>query len=185
MLLASEHAFCHDGGAMDHITRRQIDMSSALQRWENDQRGYGIADGGWIADRVRALLAALEVPDWIAEDPDLHLLPHLQRACDATGSPWTLQSTETVDGLYIVALDWSGPTPHLGNLRADAFALLGTISETVLFAHQRVLDDAIHYDVTIGFLDGDSPFRAHGHLLQLRIGGAAVGAMCAARRGRQ
>jgi len=158
-------------------------MSSALQRWDNDQRGHGVADGGWIAESVRALLAALEAPDWIAEDPDVHLLPHLQRACNETGSPWTLQSTEMVDGLYIVTLDWSGPTPRLSNLRADVFALLGAVAETVLFVHQHVLNDTIHYDVTIGILDGDSPFRAHGHLLQLQIGGAAVAAICAGRRG--
>ncbi len=157
-------------------------MSDALKRWDNDDRGHGIADGGWITDKVRTLLAALEAPDWIAEDPDLHLLPHLQRACNAADSPWTLQSTDMVDGLYIVALDWSGPVPRLANLRADVFALLGTIAETVLFAHQHVRDDAIYYDAATGIVD-DSPFRAHGHLLQLQIGGAAVAAMCAGRRG--
>jgi hypothetical protein len=170
-------------GTANRITRRQTDMSSGLRRWDNDQRGHGIADGGWIAESVRALLAALEAPDWIAEDPDIHLLPHLQRACDVTGSPWALQSTEMVDGLYIVALDWSGPTRRLGNLRADVFALLGSIAETVLFAHQCVLDDAIHYDAATGIIDGDSPFRAHGHLIQLQIGGEAVTAICAGRRG--
>jgi hypothetical protein len=56
---------------------------AAERRWDNDTRGRGVADGGWIAPGVRRLLGALAEADWVAEDPDVHLLPHLRRACEA------------------------------------------------------------------------------------------------------
>jgi len=47
---------------------------------------------------------------------------------------------------------------------------------------QRVLDDTVRYDAVTGMLAGDSPFRGHGHLVQLRISGIAVSAICAGTR---
>ena len=72
-------------------------------RWEGDTRGTGIADGSPESAAVRALLAALAEPGWVAEDPDDHLLPPLRRACAAPGSPWTLERAELrPDGVYAV-----------------------------------------------------------------------------------
>jgi hypothetical protein len=155
---------------------------TATRRWDGDQRGEGIADGAWIAGDVRRFVAALAVENWIAEDPDLHLLPHLQRACAVPGAPWTLQRAEMHDSVYVVFLDWLGNPPRQGQLRADVFALLGTFVETVAYIHQRVLDDAICYDIATGLLAEDTQFRPHGHLVQFRITGAAVDAICASRR---
>jgi len=99
-------------------------MASETRRWNTDRRGQGVADGGWIIDDVRQLLAALEEPHWIAEDPHAHLLPYLQSACDAAGTPWTLQCAGIEAGVYIVSLRWSHSSGRLGQLRADAVALL-------------------------------------------------------------
>ncbi len=157
-------------------------MASETRRWDTDRRGQGVADGGWIIDDVRQLLAALEEPHWIAEDPHAHLLPHLQSACDAAGTPWTLQGAGIEAGVYIVSLGWSHSSGRLGQLRADAVALLGSIAESVTYVRQRVLDDTVRYDAVTGMLAGDSPFRGHGHLVQLRISGVAVSAICAGTR---
>jgi hypothetical protein len=144
------------------------------RRWDNDLRGHGIADGGWIAPDVRRLLAALTEPDWVAENPDQHLLPRLREACQAATSPWTLLGTELREGVYIVALEWTHPEPRLHRLRADAVALIGVVAEGATFIQQRFAGDGIEYHVTTGLLDGDSPFKGHGHLLRLRIDGSAV-----------
>src|SRR5687768_1478367 len=69
---------------------RSRDLPVPHRRWDTDERGRGVADGGWIAPDVRRLLDTLAEPGWVAEDPDIHLLPHLRRACQEAGSPWTL-----------------------------------------------------------------------------------------------
>lgn len=157
-------------------------MDESDRRWDNDDRGRGIADGAWIAPQVRALLDGLATPDWVAEDPDGHLLPHLRRACEDATSPWTLVETEFRDGVYGVALAWSRPAPRLKSLRADVLALLGTIAESTTFVRQRFTADGIEYDVSTGMLEGDSAFAAHGHLLRFRIGGPTVGRIMAGTR---
>lgn len=154
-------------------------MAASVGRWDNDNRGRGIADGAWIAPQVRDLLAGLTAPAWVAEDPDDHLLPNLRQACADAASPWTLVETDLRDGVYVVALAWSRPAPRLGRLRADLFALLGEIAESTTFVRQRLADDAIEYDVTTGMLDGDGFFAGHGHLLCFRIGGSDIGRLVA------
>lgn len=157
-------------------------MALPSRRWDTDDRGRGIADGSWIAPAVRELLDGLATPAWVAEDPDNHLLPHLRRACEDADSPWTLGRTELRDGVYLVALEWSRPGSRLGRLRADFFALLGTIVESTTFVRQRPAEDAIEYDVTTGMLDGDSAFAGHGHLLRFEIGGPDIGRLVAGGR---
>ena len=157
-------------------------MRNSHQRWDTDSVGHGIANGRWIVPSVRRLLAALEAPDWIAEDPDVHLLPHLQRVCSAAGSPWQLNGTEFADGLYIVRLTWTGPEPGLGRLRADVYGLLGAIAEGTSFVRQRVGATTIDYEVTTGLLEGDSIFVGHGHLVHFRVSGPAVEQMIVGTR---
>lgn len=155
-------------------------MLSTKHRWDGDARGEGIADGSWLASDVRQFLATLEATNWVAEEPDLHLLPHLQHACSGADTPWRLRATEMVDAVYVVSLDWEGPS--LGHLRADVFALLGSIAESVLYVHQRMQEDTICYDIATGMGGEDTPFRSHGHLVQLRVHGASVPAFCAGAR---
>jgi hypothetical protein len=154
-------------------------MTETFRRWDTDDRGYGIADGSWIAGTVRRLLVALEATAWVAEEPDIHLLPHLQRVCAEPQTPWTLGGTELAGGVYRVALTWSPRSASLRQLRSDVFALIGSIGEAVTFVHQRVLEDSVCYDVATGMLHGDSAFAAHGHLLEFQIRGAAVQPLCA------
>lgn len=157
-------------------------MSAPWQRWDTDTRGRGITNGAWIAPSVRQLLEALDTPDWIAEDPDAHLLPQLQRAGDAPASPWHLERTEISDGLLTVYLVWDRPEPRLGHLRRDLFALLGTIAEATTYVRQRIGETSIAFEVTTGMLAGDSPFAGHGHLLRFQVSGPAVEQMIAGTR---
>jgi hypothetical protein len=150
-------------------------------RWDGDARGEGIGDGAWIAGDVRRLLATLDETNWIAEEPEKHLLPHLQHACAAEGSPWVLRSATPDGTVFVVSLDWSGNPARIGQVRADLFALLGSFAESATYVHQRVEDDAIFFDVVTGMLDEDMPFRPHGHLVQFRIGGDVIAAICAGR----
>ena len=157
-------------------------MAGVARRWDGDERGTGIADGGWIGDDLSELVAALAEPDWVAEEPELHLLPHLQGACEATGSPWTLRHTEVAQAVYVVSLDWTAASASMRQLRADTYALIGAVAESVSYIHQRVENETVHYDVVTGMLATDTPFRPHGHLIELRIGGPDVAGLCAGAR---
>jgi hypothetical protein len=149
--------------------------SAAIRRrWDTNLRGSGIGDGGWIVPAVRQFLDALAAPCWVAEDPHVHLLPHLRQACAAPDSPWTLIGADLEEAVYVVTLVWSRPQPRLRQLRADAVALVGTVAEGSTFVQQRRTEREIEYAVTTGMLEGDSPFAGHGHLLLLRIGGSQI-----------
>jgi hypothetical protein len=172
-----------EGGATDRMMTRLAaanpnelggDAAAIRPRWDTDTRGRGIGDGRWIAPAVQHLLAALAAPGWIAEEPDVHLLPHLRQACEAPNSPWTLIAADLQEAVYVVTLEWSRPQPRLHQLRADAVALIGRVAEGATFVQQRTTEREIEYHVTTGMLEGDSPFAGHGHLLLLRIGGPPI-----------
>jgi hypothetical protein len=57
------------------------------RRWDIDERGRGVADARHFADGARELVDAMVEEDWVAEDPDAHLLPHIRRACERDGAP--------------------------------------------------------------------------------------------------
>lgn len=157
-------------------------MARVARRWDGDKRGSGIAGGGRIVADVGRLVDALDAPHWVAEEPEHHLLAHLHQACDTPGSPWTLRSAEMVEAVYVLTLDWSRDGATMRLLRADAYALIGAIAESVSYIHQRVEAETVHYDVVSGMLAADTPFQPHGHLVELRIGGPRVAELCAGAR---
>jgi hypothetical protein len=154
-------------------------MSSHPARWEGDTRGRGTSDGRWIAADVASLLKALTDHDWIAEHPEEHLLPHLQRASSAGDSPWVVNQIAQEAGVLVVSVTWSRPGGRMRDLRADAFALIGAIAESTTFVRQWLTSEAIEYRVTTGMLDEDGQFAGHGHLVLLRVGGPEVARLIA------
>lgn len=157
-------------------------MAEHTPRWEGDRIGHGIGDAAWIAPSVRSLLDALSESSWIAEDPDAHLLPHVQNAIDGAGSSWSLRSTELCDCVYVLEFEWSRPEGRIRHLRADVFALLGEVAESATYVHQRAEGETVIYDVVTGMLPGDSSFAPHGHSVQFRIGGEQVRRIVAGMR---
>lgn len=149
-------------------------MCGSNQRWEGGRIGHGIGDGRWISGDVQRLGEAVTDPVWIAEAPETHLLPHLEAACAADGSPWDITASLMDDGVYIVDLVWSRPLPNPRVLRADAFALIGAVAENATFVRQQTVAGGVHYRVATGMHDDDGPFDGHGHLLLLRITGADI-----------
>ncbi len=106
-----------------------MDRGNGARRWDTDQVGHGIGAGRAFAPEVERLLAALQLPDWVAEDPDTHLLPHLQDGCATADAPWNLVATSVVDALYEVTVEWRRQDGTMAQLRADMFQLVGTIAE--------------------------------------------------------
>ena len=136
------------------------------RRWDGDERGHGIAGGESHAPLARRLVRALELPDWVAEDPEIHLLPHLERA--ALGLGFGLGGAAMDGATYELRLTWLGEKGRRP-LRRAAHALIGAVAEESTHVFEWVDDDAVVFDVATGMVAEDGHFAPHGHLLRLRI----------------
>ena len=146
-------------------------------RWDDDERGEGVADASQFAEGASELIAAMRRPNWVAEEPELHLLPHLRRACEAL-SFRILEAHTSDDGVYDVQLCWTGDEVGVGALRASIFSLLGSIAESSSYIRQRRngTDDGsigmLTFEVVTGMVD-ELPFKPHGHTLRLSVTAAS------------
>lgn len=149
-------------------------------RWAGDTRGTGIASGAVYSDDIGELLTTLLQTGWVAEDPDLHLLPHLRRIVRQPKSPWTVDDAALrEDGVYMVDLTWKRNGAPIRRLHADLFALVGEIAESATYIRQSIRETVIEYRVVTGMLAADTPFAGHGHLLLFRIHGEHVSELIA------
>jgi hypothetical protein len=145
----------------------------AGRRWEHDERGEGVADASQFADGAAELIAAMRRPNWVAEQPEMHLLPHLEHACESL--PFRILDARTSDdGTYDVRLGWTGDERGVGVIRASMFGLLGSIAEPSSYIRQRRTNSGdgssaiLTFDVVTGIVD-EAPFEPHGHTLRLSV----------------
>ena len=127
-------------------------------RWDTDERGRGVGSAEAFLEAADALREHMARPDWVAEDPEQHLLPHLRQGFD-------IREWRVVDGALEVDLAWRGERSP-GAIRAAVFALIGTVAEAATLV--RAVGDDL-FEVVTGQLDGDGSFAAHGHTLRLRV----------------
>jgi hypothetical protein len=153
------------------------------RRWDTDQRGTGVADATAELPRIAALRAHAGRTGWVAEEPEAHLWPHLERAIGTPGSPWRSATwTIDADGRLVVDLEYAADDADrpLAAVRADAFALVGQVAETSSFVRVAEVADGngtastgvppiVLVDVVTGLLDDETSFASHGHTLRLRI----------------
>jgi hypothetical protein len=135
------------------------------RRWDGDERGHGIASGDEHVPHAERLVEQLRRPDWVAEDPDLHLRPHLEATALALG--FGLRKTAVDGATYEIRLDWLGGKSR-GELRRAAYSLIGSVAEESTHVAEWVDEDAVVFDVATGTVS-DAQFAPHGHLLRLRI----------------
>ncbi len=126
---------------------------------------------------VMDLMLAAGESDWIAEEPDAHLLPHLRRACEDERSPMRFLDASFTEGMYVVELEWLTATVSPREVAAAAFSLIGSIAESSTNVVERIDGWVVLYDVVTGMVAGQTPWAPHGHAIQLRIGGDPIRAM--------
>jgi len=142
-------------------------------RWEDDERGDGVADAREFVEGAEELLAAMRRPNWVAEQPELHLLPHLEQACESLPLQ-ILDARSSGDGAYEVQLRWTQGQAGVGAIRASIFTLLGAIAEPSSYIRQRRTESApaspetLTFEVVTGIVD-EAPFKPHGHTLRLSV----------------
>ena len=106
------------------------------------------------------------LPDWVAEAPDLHLLPHVERICEANG--WRVTRADVVDDVLEVEVVTGGESR--GELRAAAFVLIGSFAEASTHVVATSRDgSSVDVTATTGTLEGDSAFAPHGHVVRLSV----------------
>jgi hypothetical protein len=137
-------------------------------RWNEDTRGTGIATGEAALPEVDRFRQALVASGWVAEDPESHLLPHIQRAIERDAPEWRVIEAAAIDAVLVVTLQSLSPG-NLADLRAAVFTLIGSFAESATFVRQTFHGRDVIFDIATGMLDGDSPFAAHGHLVRFVI----------------
>jgi hypothetical protein len=136
------------------------------RRWDTDERGRGVASAEAYLEHVDALRAAMAEADWVSEDPEHHLLPHIRRFCDASDvlrlDDWSIEDGVLVLDLTTAATSW-------GARRVAVHQLIGTFAEPATLVRELKQDH--DFVVVTGVLEGDSVFAPHGHTVRLRVGG--------------
>ena len=112
----------------------------AALRWDGDERGEGIADATPFAAGALELVDAMRLATWVAEQPESHIQPHLERACRSL--PLRLEHARSAtDGAFEVSLYWTGETPGVGEVRAAVFSLAGSFAELSTYVRQRRIEE--------------------------------------------
>jgi hypothetical protein len=142
------------------------------RRWDDDERGHGVADARQLVTGARELVAAFDAPDWVAEDPELHLKPHVDAWLQADGRLGLTRASTDDRGAFILDLDWLGGPAGPGEVRAAVYALVGQFAESATYVRQRrdMNDGAVpklRFEVGTGELEGG--FASHGHTILITV----------------
>ena len=139
------------------------------RRWDTDERGIGVRDATAFSAPVRELLDMLRRPGWVAEEPDAHLLPHLEATAAELGLGPV--SWADVDGVLEVRVEVDEEARRNARLAA-VFALVASIAEAS--THVRETEPGV-FEVLTGMLPGDGSFATHGHVVRIRTSPAGTG----------
>ena len=94
-------------------------------RWEGDDRGRGIADAAQLVPGASELVAAFAEPDWVAEQPELHLRPHVEEWCRRDGRLALTAASADEASAFVLECEWRGQPAGVGQVRAAVFSLIG------------------------------------------------------------
>lgn len=142
------------------------------RRWDDDERGHGVADARQLVAGARELVDAFEARNWVAEDPELHLRPHVEAWLQADGRLELTRAYSDDRGAFIVDLNWLGGPAGPGEVRAAVYALIGQFAESATYVRQRRdADDRpvpkLRFEVGTGELD--RAFASHGHTVLINV----------------
>lgn len=116
---------------------------------------------------MRELAGLADTPDWVAEDPEKHLLPGLRERIEISGL-----SLDGVDvqpnGSLHVSLS-SGTQLSKREIRQSVWSILGGAVETTTHVHEKNANGKMTFDVVTGLPPSDGPFTTHGHTLRIEV----------------
>ena len=135
-------------------------------RWDTDERGHGIGDAGAHLGSINELAELAGRQDWVAEDPEQHLLPGLRQGAEATGLTITSFAT-TPGGTFTVHVKGASAMSRR-QVRQAAWTVLGAIAELASHVRETHGDAGTVFEVVTGNPDSDR-FASHGHSLRLVV----------------
>jgi hypothetical protein len=148
------------------------------RRWDGDDRGLGIGDALQLVSGASELVAALRQPLWVAEQPEIHLLPHVEAWCGRDHRIALVDAYSDDVGAYILDCEWRGAPGSVGAARAAVFSLIGSFAESATYVRQRRVasDDGgsamkLQFQVGTGELAPDAKFVPHGHVVVINVAG--------------
>jgi hypothetical protein len=146
-------------------------------RWQGDNWGRGVGDAVPLVPGVRELVGAFTQPSWVAEQPEIHLLPHVEAWCERDRRLALSDAHTDHRHAYILDLEWRGAPASVGEVRATVFSLIGSFAESATYVRQRRgADDAdgstqrLQFEVGTGEL-ADARFEPHGHVVVINVAG--------------
>ncbi|MFL5821916.1 MAG: hypothetical protein ACJ764_00580 [Solirubrobacteraceae bacterium] len=145
-------------------------------RWEGDNRGRGIGDAAQLVTGASELVAAMRQPAWVAEQPELHLRPHIEAWCQHDQRLALTDARADEVHAYILDLEWRGQSASVGQARSAVFSLIGSFAESATYVRQRrVASDrdgsSLRFEVGTGELAPDARFDPHGHVVVINVAG--------------
>ena len=85
---------------------------------------------------------------------------------DRGAETWELLALTVEDDRLVIDVAWRRDG-RIRDLRADAYALIGSFAESTTHVAQRSDGDRVVFEVATGQPDGE--FAAHGHLVLVRV----------------
>ena len=143
------------------------------KRWDQDERGQGVASGAAFTANLGELARLMADPGWVAEEPEAHLLPHLEAACRDTASVFRIDRAWSDDEVFVVDLTPREADLSIGQLRHAAVTLAASIAEESTHVLQRRVGEVLEFEIATGTSPADASFASHGHLVRLRVHRAA------------
>ena len=147
-------------------------------RWDGDSRGRGIGDAAQLAPGASELIAAFTDTAWVAEEPELHLRPHVDAWCEREGRLALSDAYSDERHAYVLELEWRGASAGVGEARATVFSLIGSFAESATYVRQRRVEDdgngsrqKLQFEVGTGELAPDAQFEPHGHVVLINVAG--------------
>ncbi len=133
----------------------------------------GLADGSPMVGALEAMSSAMRDPGWVTEEPAAHLGPKLAAwLAQHDQGRWTNVELTAEERWLVVSAQWNRRDGRMRDLRADAFALIGSFAEDVAHVVQRRTGGVVEFDVATGQDRGG--FSPHGHLVRFRATGSDV-----------
>jgi hypothetical protein len=139
------------------------------RRWDVDERRRGIASGDAFAGHLSELAELMADPGWVTEEPEAHLLPRLEAACDEPGSLLHLDKARSDGEIFVVELTTRESQRSIGEIRRASVSLAAAIAEESTHIRESRDGDVLQFDIATGTAPSETRFAPHGHLLRLRI----------------
>ena len=136
------------------------------RRWDTDERGHGVASASGSLPAINALADLARSENWVAEDPEAHLLPGLKDRVAISGL--SLDDTAVDgDGTLRVRLS-SAAKLSRREIRQSVWSILGGAVELTTHVQETAADGGVVFEVVTGTTPG-GPFATHGHTMRIEV----------------